>query len=1263
MTIRLKRKQRFARRLAHGTRRRGSVLILVTALLGMLFVMGVAFMGTMNFYAETIDSERSQAGTEGAVDGVFEEIGTLLAANLVPNKSVPFGAGDLYGGSAVAFAELPGYHNIFSSLEPDAGVFQSNGQVYQYQSWLTDIPSLQETRFYGSKYKNAPLLIPAGSTGAFNGMPTFGLSGEDWIGQRLIDADGDGIGDSFEFNVSEGLDLSEAQLKELAKALNPEGREDGDVFMGLRILPHGGMVNLNDAHPLLVQNIFPFDQVTHGPSQPDARFYSSQTEEPLLRRRNFLPPRIVPPSKLHGNMFLESGGDSDGNGDFSRMLFPLNERVFEGEHRYYPFSYTEMVDPNASDGAMLWGARMSFDYIEKRNQDSLWNEYDSRHLATTISHDDLLARGAVGRKVLNDDTTLREVRQINVLSEMLAVAEQLGPEGVDYVPFEYVRYPFDLGDQDCENPTNCNLDPRQGRLQLSLPYLDRIAPEWQTDISDKRFIAHLIYDVFVVMLYNASGAEWEDQFSEQDSSSFTCEPHEYEVQEPSLDDPDVTVYACYDRQLRTVTDNSTKPPQIKPKHNHRLANITRTAASLTANLLDFVDTDESPTRIELRPVDFSYPDSVGRWKRQDIAFAPAGGFVDRTYVYGLERQLFITEVAVDYGTDPIVPGEPNEGYAIELFNPNDATLTLAPNVWSVRINDEFGEYGGVPGSYLYTLPGLEVPAYGRVVIRWNPLAFSQSGFGISPSATILEAPVSPALTLIEGDIVYLTRKQDYLNPIDGSIETDEIVVDQFEVNTGNQYFAQIAPGVSGLQVYHYSQERPNFGPPDNDNPTRPWYAALPAKRGSIDHASEAHSLGAPLSATIDAERKPVEVRFAGTGEMKTAFPTTGSLLMLMRYASRSWSERNLYIDDDLIGYTPQVGNLLRSRLAWTSHLAGRERTRSTSGVGYTLVERQIDNGRMPVFDRGYSHHEDQRISQQNKHNDDPSGQVDIMPPGDLNNLPWGQLVFDYFTALPLSSPGPYRDRPSSQPDVDHAAGPRVDMNGLRVHGRININAAPIPVLAGLPLMPANSFINWPVSWQSRLAAAAGLDTTNPALGTPLGYGRAKAIVAYRDQRELFDLGDTTGNYSTYRGWKAPNGNMFFRRGTGYLSVGELFNVRNRDATIDQTTGVSEMRMDRGYAEQSDYLSAIATMVVLGDWVSVRSHVFTIYGVLRGEADQTIGDNSMDESRAEVLRQQDIDSRAIRFQETVDRLPVFTGERLPAHVGERVISSYSDALND
>jgi hypothetical protein len=66
-------------------------------------------------------------------------------------------------------------------------------------------------------------------------------------------------------------------------------------------------------------------------------------------------------------------------------------------------------------------------------------------------------------------------------------------------------------------------------------------------------------------------------------------------------------------------------------------------------------------------------------------------------------------------------------------------------------------------------------------------------------------------------------------------------------------------------------------------------------------------------------------------------------------------------------------------------------------------------------------------------------------------------------------------------------------------------------------------------------------------------------------------------------------------------------------------------------------------------------VFTVYGVIRGEGDPEIGD-PLEQAR-------DVDSRALRFQETVDRLPTFFGEPVPVRIGERVIRRYSDVGND
>ena len=129
-------------------------------------------------------------------------------------------------------------------------------------------------------------------------------------------------------------------------------------------------------------------------------------------------------------------------------------------------------------------------------------------------------------------------------------------------------------------------------------------------------------------------------------------------------------------------------------------------------------------------------------------------------------------------------------------------------------------------------------------------------------------------------------------------------------------------------------------------------------------------------------------------------------------------------------------------------------------------------------------------------------------------------------------------------------------------------------------------------------------------------------------------------------------------GTGFLSVGELANVRHWDATRMGSSGPytsttnpwSQFRMDAGVIGRStadareDYIQAVALLVALGDWVTVRSHVFTVYGTLRGEGGE--GDD-------------DVDARAIRFQETVDRLPTVLGAPVPTRIGDRVVEKYLD----
>ena len=78
-------------------------------------------------------------------------------------------------------------------------------------------------------------------------------------------------------------------------------------------------------------------------------------------------------------------------------------------------------------------------------------------------------------------------------------------------------------------------------------------------------------------------------------------------------------------------------------------------------------------------------------------------------------------------------------------------------------------------------------------------------------------------------------------------------------------------------------------------------------------------------------------------------------------------------------------------------------------------------------------------------------------------------------------------------------------------------------------------------------------------------------------------------------------------------------------------------------------------------MTVRSHVATVYGTIRGDVDQTIIDPVP--AVQEQFRREDVESRAIRFQETLDRLPTLMGEPAPIRIGERVVGAYQDVHNN
>jgi hypothetical protein len=1265
-------------------RRRGTVLVLVMALLGILFVMGVTFITSMNSAEKVgaLEEHRMQAEAAGAT--MMSEAGIIVRDAIIAKAGVPFGS-EPTGASSVAWAEALDIHNTFSPAVPVwYPSFADPNRRLVFRSY-TDLAAIRAGVFDGSSQRAlrggtvAEGVCDEGTV--LNWRPFVGLDTTWTPGQPVcfnpgggqpvfelipLDADGDGIVDSIA-SPGAAIGLSEVQRSELSALVNPDGMVNPEVYMGLRIVSHGAMVDLNEAHPKLIENILAGREgvtVFHRPSRPmddGQRFYSPTVNEYLLRRRGGIPPRVLPPSKLLGNSspLVNRQQFPYGEGDLAEALFgpsgggPLDfQTPFTGGHQYWPFDPTEVhpwsnQDPDRTP-VSVWGMRRDADAARAYDASGSGFEFDRIPLVTTTSTGDNLARAvAVPPRSIGAPGTPQAGTPIGTAENLLLLMRDANawawhPESCE-PPFEYANYPHDLpneGDCACSTDPTCVFNPRKGRMKLSIPWLQNALdnPPYSFDAAKGQ---RLVHDVFIMMLLNA-----------RDLSNN---------------------WATYvDTGLPAGVD-----PYWRPDYDE----ISRTAASLTANFFDFADTDDTPTRVALRQVNFGdfsedYLRAVGR---ETEPAAPK-------YVYGIERQPFISEAAIaltPYSAgqteDPTGLEDLKTAWAVELFNPYD--VDIEANDTGGQVNYLLVSYdpSANPGqaTHIDNAPrmpiSMRIPAGGFAVIT----AGDSNELQVPAGVPMVELPESFLEYVVPGSRLALVRSVQY----PGETNRTEIVVDQFGVSIS--LIDELPPDLPMGDVV-FSVERVAAA-------NNRWRVTVPL----TESQDFTHTIGLNNS-YADLEIRPVEIQFASTGNLVTAYPTTGSMLLLMRHANRAITKPTTQNPTQV---TSDVG-----RLAFTSRLAGPDSSpQMVDGAPATVtteISTQIDNGRMPVFDLGRLHHVDPSF-------------VAPGTPGDVETLPWGQLVFDYFTAVPLSNPGPYRAgeadllNPEWLPGNDPAAKPRVDMDGLRVHGQINLNVAPWRVIQGLPLVPMEKI---PAAFRAKIRNAIGLvsptaaDPLDPAPGdlnaldneaATLGEEMARAIVAYRDQNQQLDVNDlatwtpvgATGNYGSgdpanpgldpavgSRRWDAVDAE--YRRGSGFLTIGELANLRHRDAKVDPDfqpirgfTGYSSYRVDGGLttatnAAQQDYVSAVALLVSLNDWVSVRSQVFTVYGTIRGKLDTTNPDFTAlpDDVRGRAILE-DADSRAIRFQETIDRLPTWLGEPLPRRIGERVLVRYTDTYDD
>ncbi|MCH7701111.1 MAG: hypothetical protein IID37_05445, partial [Planctomycetes bacterium] len=960
---------------ANPGRRRASVLVFVVALLGLLFIVGAAFLRSVTFEAKSIAIESKVQAEESLIDTLEAQIfaalerswlgpegpytildsnGLLYADPANPGSSLPptwyndFIVGPTYG-------ELGGMSPILASIEPflNAGSQLQFDHVTQFDQMVASESTLQNDPAQSPLQPPViPQNLPPGSA----------------------DADGDGVADSWAVSLvstppSPGVTgatfpvqafIPQHILDPVIEQLNLPGSA-APLQLGLRILSNSGMVNLNWSHLFLVKNAL-VDDPTDMSNQVNLvnAPYEPRMEEGTLRSRFILPPQVLPSSVLHGRP-----NDDDNLGDLSLLLFPQTDDPDETNASYRWWAFDPLTETVPSG---TWYDRMD---SEEMNP-TVW--YDRRHLVTTVSSDDLFIRSdlvTTANDPLGDGTTIGldwtgvilneynntvpfpDQYQLDVLFNMQP--QLLSGELTDYA---YDAYPPGL-------PID---DPRKGRVQLSLDWIenqllsfdaatgDPLSPQGINYIAAFPFApesiaaVRLIGDAFTLMLRNHLGG----------GSSVTVD-------------------------------------------------IPLTAASLTANLIDYADSDSVPTPIDVRG-SFGPPNILD-------------GIWDGRVVYGLERQPYITElftmvVELTLGQGDIDPA--TTASAIELYNPY-----LSPGSPTSDLN--LGLYDLVIDNTAYPLPSIMLVP-GVFVVFTNGIPGPSSP--TSPwTLTVDDTGATNPWWLTGNSTVDLVLRAGALSV--------NVVVDRFGTSaaSGTGFGEILAPGNANTGDSLERDTSVTFAGTGGS-----WRLTVPV---ALEQGG--HSMNIPnVNNHIDPNIRPVQADFDNSGSLTGAFPTTGSLLLLMRHAN---TETDPFT-------------------AWLTSAAGLNPAPSE--------ETQIDNGRMPVFDVAESYHSTAGGPGAGQ----PAGQI----VDGLNALPWGQYIFDYFTALPLDDPaGPL------------PVSPKVEEFGARVHGRININTAPWKVLEGLPLIPGTDL---PGPFATQMSITVDLNN-GPGNASELWIGPelAMAIVA------------------------------------------------------------------------------------------------------------------------------------------------------------------------
>ena len=1175
------------------------VLIMVVAVLGILFVAGAALLSVVTFSSRSIDAARVERENREAVDALEQPIWTklrdgFLAVDGTPytmetplvmhqpgQPLVPCVAGSDCVLALPTYGEQPGVQPWIDVSEPIEDATVASGQSeFRLMSNLRAAvanrspqnPAVASQPFYVAHMNvvaSAPAAVPGpGGSYTSGGSPMVNPVTANAVWQTYNDADGDGVLDGLEMTIPSGV-LPPSLQRSLADRLRATNYPGGDVdrlTLTLRILDHGAMVDLNDAHPYLKRTVLGYSPVAFGSEPSNTTLFAGapylpDSNEWFLRNRGLMLPLNLQSTRLVDNLWSELLAPQTLPGQSALYSSGPNATLLDNPTMRRWWRYDPVAD-TANGGA--WRT-----LVDPAGASS--GTYDVAHNVTTLSKDDNLMRGWV-RDGLDMRSWVRSKEPTpnapyNAMSDRHAID----------------NYPPNLDGHD---------DPRAGRLKVSLPGLDAI---WRSAGGPDR-VMRTVRDAFMLMLQNR----------------------------PLYDfDADGSLTAAD----RVAVDRAD----------------AITAAMLTANLIDYMDNDgETLTRV---PV-------------VDTNGLPVNGFSGEPLLaFGFERQPFITEIYTKMteaptGNDIVVEG--SSSFIVELYNPYDQPLTLSDyRLVDLVAEDKSGsattelrdETFAKLNRFDVDLPSLTIPANGYQVL---------CGYGVNcpdPDGAL------GSYAIDKDSIIALKRKVKDLSNND-----IEIIVDRMNCSDDDDATVRREPGApavgSGPDIGTFdSSSSESEVDLQRDTTALFWRFTVPRamKLFGVNKAT----IGAANTVSDDVVY-PFHVdtayQTANTGSFTFAFPTTGSMLYISREAhlfdATQFDSAAPANDASLISPFNRVSP---HALGYFKDGGGKQRERNVVGQ-YD----QIDNGRLPVFDVRPD------VDQPRERNI-PAAAVAGTVEG-LDLLPWGQLIYDYFTAVP------YEIKPAdpTNPVWVMSQGynrpyPPVEQAGLEVRGRININTAPWSVLAGLPMLDAQ-FVPLPYRDQFTRVVKSGRTT--------LGENLAKAIVAYREGRDPWDVTTNPGNYerdrSPYGAWSTANYRPRF--GYGFLTVGELANLRDPSAGVfdptrpelsnrfdaDATTAPLDATLSVGTPYPvASYEHAIALLVALDDnWATTKSHVFTVYGVVRG-AHFPLPDPTDSDYAMKLSSFREADQKAIRFQTTVDRLPMFFGARQPERIGSRIMGPLVD----